>query len=144
MTMRKSLWLLGVAVALAPCLAAPARADQVSQANLLLCTAVQATVCTPEGDCEIGPPWNWNIPQFIEVDLIHKVLRTTKASGENRATPIKNLERADGSIFLQGVEKGRAFSFAIEEDTGFATIAVARQGRGVTVFGACTTLNDGK
>src|SRR5438093_847135 len=71
-------------------------------------------------------------------------LRTTKASGENRSTPIKNLERADGSIFLQGVEKGRAFSFAIEEDTGFATIAVARRGRGVTVFGACTTLNEGK
>jgi hypothetical protein len=144
MMMRKTQWLAVVALALAPGLTSSVGADQLSKANLLLCTAVQATVCTPDGDCEIGPPWNWNIPQFIEVDLAAKVLRTTKASGENRATTIKNLERADGNIFLQGVEKGRAFSFAIEEETGFATIAVAREGRGVTVFGACTTLNEGK
>jgi hypothetical protein len=136
--MRKGLVLCVVAVSLARFVSA--RADDLKGANVLLCTAVQATVCTPDGDCEIGPPWNWNIPQFIEVDLGGKILRTTKASGENRSTPIKNLERAEGKIFIQGVERGRAFSFVIEEDTGYATIAVAREGIGVTVFGACTTM----
>ena len=135
--MRKAIILIVVCLSLASF--ASARADDLTGARVLLCTAVQATVCSPDGECEIGPPWNWNIPQFIEVDLGGKILRTTKASGENRTTPIKNMERADGNIFIQGVERGRAFSFVIEEETGYATIAVAREGIGVTVFGACTT-----
>ncbi len=117
-----------------------ALADDIKDAKGILCTAVQATVCFMEGDCEIGAPWNWNIPQFIEIDFAKKVLRTTRASGENRQTPFKNLEREAGLIFLQGVERGRAFSFTIEEDTGLVSIAVARNGVTVSVFGACTPL----
>ena len=117
-----------------------ALADNVKDAEGILCTAVQATVCTQEGDCEIGAPWNWNIPQFIEIDFAEQVLRTTRASGENRQTPIRNIEWEAGLIFLQGVERGRAFSFAIEQETGLVSIAVARNGITVSVFGACTPL----
>jgi hypothetical protein len=113
-------------------------ADDITGASAVLCTAVEATVCAAEGDCMLGPPWNWDIPQFIIVDLGLKELRTTPASGENRKSPIKNMERADGYVFLQGVENGRAFSLAIEEETGLASVAVARQGITVSVFGACT------
>ena len=113
-------------------------ADDLTGADKLLCTSVQATRCFAEGDCEIGPPWNWNIPQFIEVDLGQKLLRTTKASGENRVTPIKNLERDSGKIFLQGIEGGRAFSLVIDEATGFLSAAVATDGVATAVFGACT------
>ena len=109
-----------------------ALADNVKDSEGILCSAVQATVCFAEGDCEVGAPWNWNIPQFIEIDFADKVVRTTQASGENRQTPFKNIEREAGLIFLQGVERGRAFSFAIEEDTGFASIAVARNGISVS------------
>ena len=118
--------------------AVPAAADDLSGADLLLCSAAQATLCTDDGACESGPPWNLNIPEFIEIDLVSKSLRTTAASGENRATPVKNLERADGMIFLQGAEAGRAFSFVIAEATGMATIAVATESGGVIIFGACT------
>jgi len=116
----------------------PAAADDLSGANSLLCSAAQASLCTDDGACESGPPWNLNIPKFIQIDLAAKSLHTTAASGENRATPIKNLERADGMIFLQGAEAGRAFSFVISEATGLATIAVAKDGGGVIIFGACT------
>jgi hypothetical protein len=115
-------------------------ADDLTGADKLLCSSVQATVCWPEGDCEIGPPWNWNIPQFIEIDLTGKMLSTTKASGENRKTAIKNLEREEGAIFLQGFEQGRAFSFVITEETGRLAVAVARDGITVSVFGACTPI----
>ena len=121
-----------------------ALADDVTDSDHILCTAIQATVCYMDEDCEIGTPWNWNIPQFIEIDFAEKVLRTTKASEENRQTPFKNLEREGGMIFLQGVERGRAFSFAIEEETGLASIAVARNGVTVSVFGACTPLPSAK
>ena len=128
-----------IALALAVLLAsAPLAADDLTGADSLLCTAVQVTVCTANGECQVAPPWELNVPQFIKVDLKDKKLGTTEASGENRTTPIKNLEREDGLIFLQGVENGRAFSFVIAEDTGMASIAVARDGLTVAVFGACT------
>lgn len=113
-------------------------ADDLTGARSMLCTSMQATVCDMTGECESGLPWNWNVPQFIEIDLKKERLSTTKASGENRTTPIKNLVREDGLIVLQGFEQGRAFSFVIEEETGIASIAVARDGITVSVFGACT------
>lgn len=117
-----------------------AAADDLTGEQVFLCTAVQATLCTDDGDCVMENPWNLNIPQFIEVNLKDKKLSTTKASGENRSTPIKNLEREDGQIFLQGVEAGRAFSFAIDEKTGMMSVAVAREGKAVAIFGACTPM----
>ena len=119
------------------------RADDLTGADQLLCTAVQATKCTDDGDCAQDLPWNLNVPQFIQVDLKAKRLSTTKASGENRSTPIEALKRENGQIVLQGFERGRAFSFVIDEATGMLSAAVAAQGRAVVVFGACTTLSAG-
>ena len=135
MAKRRMMWAM---VGLLSFVSAATYADDLTGADRILCTAVQATVCDTSGECEIGSPWLWNIPQFIVVDFKEKSLGTTKASGENRVTPIKNIQRADGLIFLQGVEGGRAFSFVIEEETGDLSAAVARNGVTVSVFGACT------
>jgi hypothetical protein len=124
--------------------AAPAFADDLAGQKAILCTAVQATDCHPDTGCETTAPWNLNIPQVIEIDLAGKMLSTTKASGENRSTPIRSLLREDGNIYLQGVEGGRAFSFVITEATGMASIAVAREDVTVSVFGVCTPLPAGK
>jgi hypothetical protein len=134
--------LLGVAVILAIAVGPPAAtgADELTGAESFLCAAVETTQCYSEGDCLSEPPYLLNIPQFIVIDLGAGELRTTEASGENRSTPIKNLEREDGYIYLQGVERQRAFSFVISEDDGFASIAVARDGLVVAVFAACTPI----
>ena len=116
----------------------PAIGDDLSGADRLLCSSVQATVCSIDADCEVGPPWDWNIPQFIQIDLEKKTLGTTPASGEQRVTPVTNLVREDGVIVLQGFENGRAFSFVIHESSGQASVAVARDGVTVSVFAACT------
>jgi hypothetical protein len=123
---------------------APAQADDLHGASKILCAAAQATVCTVDGECVSGAPWNWNIPQFVVVDLGEKRLGTTKASGENRTTPIKNVERADGLIVLQGVEAGRAFSFVIDETSGMLSAAVARADLTVSAFGSCTPMEVGQ
>ncbi len=128
----------GVCTGLLILVSGASSADDLTGARELLCTSIQATVCVATGQCESGMPWNWNVPQFIEVDLKKKTLNTTEASGENRVTPINNTVRADGLIVLQGFERGRAFSFAIDEETGVASISVARNGIPVSVFGACT------
>jgi hypothetical protein len=123
-------------------LAAPASAsaDDLTGQQTFLCSAAQAAVCTDYGDCETAAPWDLNIPQFIEVNLKDKTLSTTKASGENRSTPIRTLVREDGQIVLQGVEAGRAFSLVIIEKTGDLSVAVAREGKAVAVFGECTPM----
>lgn len=120
--------------------ATPCPADDLTGATRLLCTAVQATGCWMDGNCESDLPWNLNVPQFIEVDLAGKRLSTTKASGENRTTPIEHLKREQGTIVLQGYEGGRAFSFVIVEQTGMTSVAVAAEDRAVVVFGACTPM----
>ena len=114
-------------------------ADDLTGADRWLCSAIEATVCDVDGDCNIGAPWLWNIPQFIEVDLTKKKIATTKASSENRETPIRTIERSGGLVFIQGIENGRAFSLVVEEKTGTLSAAVARTGMTVSVFGACTT-----
>ena len=116
------------------------RADDVTGANRILCTCVQATRCLEGGDCTIDLPWNMNIPQFIEVDLVSKRMSTTPASGENRATVADTLRREKGKIVLQGFENGRAFSLYIDEASGMLSAAVAADGQAVAVFGACTPM----
>ena len=113
-------------------------ADDVTGSNKILCTAIQATRCSVDEDCWNAPPWEWNIPQFIEIDFTEKRLATTAASGQNRSTSFKNLERNEGIIYLQGVEGGRAFSFVIVEATGSLSVAVATEGGTTSVLGACT------
>jgi len=90
-----------------------ASADELTGSDRFLCAAVQATVCTEDGECAIDLPWDINIPQFTEVDLDAKRLATTEASGLNRATPIEHLSRGDGTIVFHGFEMGRAFSVCL-------------------------------
>lgn len=130
-------------IALVVLVAVPAQfalADDLTGENRILCAAVQATYCVEGGECAIDLPWNLNIPEFIEIDLIAKMLNTTAASGENRSTPIAHLTRENGLIVLQGFEMGRAFSFVITEETGRLAVAVAREGYTVAIFGSCTPL----
>jgi|SRR5205809_534100 len=115
-------------------------ADDVTGANKLLCTSVQATSCRDDGDCVTDVPWSFNIPQFIEIDIAGKMLSTTKASDEPRQSPIQSLFRIDGATVIQGLEQGRAYSFVINNKSGRLSAAVARDGITVTVFGACTPL----
>jgi hypothetical protein len=91
-----------------------------------------------DGGCNSGAPEDENIPDFIEVDLKRKTLAATRASGEDRSTPIKSQTREAGYIYLQGVENGRSFSMVISESTGDLTFTVAADGETATMFGDCT------
>ena len=117
---------------------APARADDLRGADRLICAASTVMACGEGGECFEIQPAELNVPQFIEIDLKGKRLSTTKASGQNRSTPILTLKRENGTIVLQGYEAGRAFSFIISEEDGRSSAAVARDGLSVAVFGACT------
>jgi hypothetical protein len=136
--MRKGV--MGLIVAAAVASSPVATADDLTTQDRILCTAVEVTRCMESGTCTSELPWNLNIPQFIEIDLKARTFATTKASGENRATPIRSVLREEGLIVLQGFEQGRAFSFVIHEESGMVSVAVARDGLTVSIFGACTPM----
>lgn len=116
-------------------------ADDLTDADELICSASEVVMCIEGRDCMSLLPWEIGVPQFVVVDIKGKTLATTKASGENRSTPIEEIRRDGTSIFLQGVERGRAFSIVIEELKGFMTATLARDGLTVSIFGACTDAN---
>ncbi len=113
-------------------------AENLEGVNEILCAATQAHLCFETGECFRAEPWELSIPEFVVVDTRKKTVSTTKASGQNRSSPFTSYERSAGMIYLQGTEGLRAFSFVIEETSGHLTVAVARDGVTVTVFGSCT------
>lgn len=115
----------------------PARADDVRGSDTLLCSVNLAIQCGENGECESGPPWILNLPEFLEIRLADRMITTTRTSPDPRTTPIKSLDRTDGAIFAHGDQNGRAFSFVIIEETGMATYAVATEQRVISGFGAC-------
>ena len=127
---------LGLAAGLSP-----ARADDLTGADKILCSAGRIAACCDDGQCAQGSPDELNMPRFIEIDVPGKRISTTKASGLNRESAIDNLKRAGGQIVLQGTQNGRAFSILIDEKTGEMSAAVAASECSVSAFGSCTPLS---
>ena len=125
-------------VASAGLIGSVAAADNLQGVDRLLCATAQVIACVEQDDCYTIAAEDLDVPEFVVVDIRGKTLSTTKASAQNRSTPIASLIRSDGNIYLQGIEGGRAFSFVIHEETGHVTAAIARDGVAVTVFGVCT------
>jgi hypothetical protein len=116
---------------------APVRADDLAGESRFLCSATYVGGCA-EGSCDDVSLEDVNLPQFVIVDLGAKLLSTTAASGENRSTPVEAIRREAGLITFQGLQNGRAFSFVIQEKTGRASVAIAREDLVLAVFAACT------
>lgn len=117
-----------------------ALADNIRAADRILCATLQATRCTGNSVCEGGSHRKWNIPDFIEIDLVEKQLQTTAASGEKRITSIATLVREDDHIFIQGIDKKRLFSIVIAEQRGDLTAAIPSDRAALAVFAVCTPL----
>jgi hypothetical protein len=116
--------------------------DDVTGSEKLLCSASRIIGCYEEGDCAELFPEEIGVPQFVVIDTEAQRVSTTRASGENRSTSLGEVNRADGLMFFQGIERGRAFSFVVHEQTGHLTVAVSRDGLSVSVFGSCTDAGD--
>ena len=130
-----------VSGSLALLLCGAASADNLTGSDELLCYAHTAARCeVEEGTCAVKTPWQLNLPDFLKLDLRAKRAETTEASGEVRQTPIRTVERGNGTILLQGVQGERAFSWLIIEGTGEGTLTVSTAAAGLTVFTVCTPI----
>jgi len=104
----------------------------------LLCATIKAIECGPDGDCIQGTPESVNLPQFFKIDFMNKMISATKESVNKRTSRIKNQERFDGKLILQGMGEELAWSMAISEQSGKMVITASGEQVGFVVFGACT------
>jgi hypothetical protein len=123
-------------VALTTCVAA--YADDVTDNDRILCSSSKVMLCVEDGLCFEISVLDAGAPQFLIIDTKKKTVSTTEASGEKRESPVANMSRVGGRIFLQGVENNRAYSILIEEEFGRFSAAIARDGITTSAFGACT------
>lgn len=126
-------------IALLTC--AAAYADNIADKDRLLCSTSTVMLCVEDGECFSISILDTDIPQFLIIDTKKKMVMTTEASGEKRESPVANVSRNGGRIFLQSVENNRAYSILIEEESGRFSAGIARDGITVSVFGACTDAN---
>lgn len=138
MTMRAPIFLLAWSILLTPL---AARADDLTGTDQLICASVKATECHADGSCIQGEPEDWNVPRFMRVDLAEKIISTTRASGEERSTPLHILTRDENRIFVQGAQTGRAVSMVINLQTGMASAGIVLDGHILAVFAYCTPLD---
>ena len=115
-----------------------ALADDIRGVDEIICAATQVQICIENDTCYATTPTDLDVPNFVVINTKKKTISTTEASDLNRSTAFTSVVRADGLIYLQGIEGGRAFSFVIDDATGLMTVAVSRDGFAVSVFGACT------
>ena len=114
------------------------QADNLEGVNEMVCAPVQVQICIENDTCYSATPAELGVPDFVIIDTRKKTISTTKSSAQNRSSPFTSVSKNDGLIYLQGIEGERAFSFVIDEASGRMTVAVARDGISVIVFGACT------
>lgn len=141
--MRRSLSLVTCAAMLV--LAELAIADVESGSKqALLCAIAEIKECIRGQACTNPLPDDVNAPDFFRVDLGKNELKSTEASGEDRVSPIKYVERLNGKLVLQGVEptsaldpSGVGWTISIDEQNGRMVGSASGALAGVIMFGAC-------
>lgn len=115
-------------------------ADGFDGSANLVCAALDVVGCVDGAQCLQGRAHTFDLPEFLVVDFKQKVLRATEESGIEEESPIKNQERTDEKLILQGMENHQGWSAAIDRKNGAITVVSAGKDVSLMIFGACTVL----
>jgi hypothetical protein len=122
-----------VAALLLAALALPAVAADFDGTKPFICSVIDTNDCALGTACIHGIAEDLNLPQFLKVDFAARQL-----SARGRTAPIQNAAQVNGMLVIQGTQDRRSFSITVAEDTGALVGAIAGDGEGFVVFGACT------
>jgi uncharacterized Fe-S cluster protein YjdI len=107
----------------------------------LICASFNVMACVDGMNCVKGEARDFEMPEFMRVDVKKKVVFATYESESKRAdSPIKNMEVNGSQLILQGVENAHGWSMAIHRDTGRMSLAVVGEQLSFSIFGACKAL----
>ncbi len=104
----------------------------------LLCAPATVFECGRSGECARQASATAELPAFLTVDVNKRVVGALDKAG--RTSPIRNVERTDGQLVVQGGQNGRGWSLIVSEETGAMSATVSGSDFGFVIFGACTPL----
>ena len=137
--------LFGMMVMIACMFSAPAIAADFDGSKELLCAVMNMVECQPGGKCINVTAEEVGIPNFLRIDFKEKKLSATFADGNKKHSEIKNMEKIDGKVILQGAEDGiedvrdgLGWSLAIDEANGKMVLTASGDAVAFVMFGACT------
>lgn len=104
----------------------------------LICSVIRTVACPRDDEISKGTAEDVNLPQFFFIDFEKKLVTGKTAEGDVRETKIESLRHEDGQLILQGVQRGKAWSAVINEETGKTTLIGGSSEAGFVVFAACT------
>jgi hypothetical protein len=137
--------IFGIMVTIISLFSFPAVAGDFDGSKTLICAVMDLVECQPGGKCQQVTAEEVGLPQFLKINFKEKIISATHADGNNRRTPIENLEKIDGKLIIQGAEDGIegvrdgvGWSLAISEETGKTVLTASGDEVGFVIFGACT------
>lgn len=120
------------------CLTTTVSAGGLDGSSDIVCALMRVVACLEDGACLEGQARTFELPALIVMDAEDNVLRGTYESGVNAISPIKNKERMDERLILQGVENGRGWTVVINTETGAMSGSGIGNDLSFLVSGACT------
>ena len=107
--------------------------DSFDGTKTLLCASLEAMDCTPGEQCEKGLPEEIGAPQFLRIDFAKKEI-----TGPKRTTVIRQMDKSDEQLTLQGYEVGMGWTLALDRFTGKMTVTFSGSEQAFVIFGVCT------
>jgi hypothetical protein len=112
-----------------------AKAAGIDGSTPVLCAFTSASECDSTSGCEGTTAESLGLPQFFRIDFRNNVIAGVQG-GDGKKTSIRNFQRSDGKLMLQGIEI-RGWSIVISEQTGKMSLTASGDDEAFVLFGAC-------
>ena len=124
-----------IALTLAGLLSGATFADTIDGSKRVVCTTETLRDCVAGADCLNGVPAEYGAPTSLRLDFANK-----QVLGEKRKSKIRDLEKKDGQLLLQGREMGYGWTIAIEQKSGDMTLSLVNREGAFVLFGRCAAI----
>jgi hypothetical protein len=116
----------------------PALAGDYDGSKPLICAALQATSCQPDGQCKQGTAESLNLPQFFWIDGAAKTISEKGPDGQIRTSPVQTSTQSASHWILQGTTDHLGWNATISKVSGRVMLMATDGASAQIVFGACT------
>jgi hypothetical protein len=110
----------------------------------LLCSITDVKECTPDGGCQTRSLDEVAMPEFLKFDISNKNVTPATPIQGRQPTSIKEMERIEGKLILQGAEPGAekvhdglGWTASISEENGKLIFTASGDEVAFVAFGTC-------
>lgn len=120
-------------------LAQPLSAATDGSSNLI-CSVIDVVGCADNGACLEGSSRDFNLPGLLVIDFGKKQVRAHSDAGIDAVSPIKNQEKTEQQLILQGVENHRGWTLSVDRLDGSLALSSSGSDINMMVFGTCAKI----